>query len=143
MGVAIVHSEFSLFSKQEFRALADSLTEQDAIDRCAEFILVETKSIGQRRVRAMMCRRLKHCELNRASHIKLLACIPQSFQPGTLSEQFKDQLRLAIRLDSKQVSDTCVRAASGEFSHVRRNSEWALFQQAGNYNPQILDRVAS
>lgn len=128
MGFSIVQTEFSLRSKQELRALADLMVEQESvtIDCCVEFVVAETKGNGHGRVKALMCRRLKHCTLSRTSQTKLLVCILQRLQSGKFSEQFKDQLRLAMHLDLKQTSATCVRAASSEFTHVRRYAEWVL-----------------
>jgi hypothetical protein len=98
--------------------------ESVTIDCCVEFVVAETKSNGHGRIRALMSRRLKHCALSRTNQTKLLVCILQRLQSGEFSEQFKDQLRLAIHLDLKQTSAACVRAASSEFAHVRRYAEW-------------------
>ena len=128
--IPLIHSDFSSLSKQELRALADRLAEQEpvSIGCCVEFVLLETKGNGHGRARALMCRRLKHCELSRPSKRKLLACILQRLQCGKFSEQFKDQLRLAMCLDPKQTSDACERAASSEFAYVRRYADWLLLR---------------
>jgi len=124
----IAHVEFSALSKQELHALADKLFEQDqvAIDYCVEFVLAETRGHWHGRARAMMCRRLKHVELGRTNRTKLVTCVLHRLQSGEFSEQFKDQLRLALHLDRKQTVSSCESAKSKELSHVRRYAEWIL-----------------
>ena len=67
------HAEFQSIAKQQLHELADRLLIFDtiAIDYCVEFIIVETKSNGHGLTHAMMCRRLKHCELARTHRTKL------------------------------------------------------------------------
>jgi hypothetical protein len=74
----------------------------------------------------MMCRRLKHCELGRTNRTKLLTCILHRLRSGEFSEQFKDQLRLALHLDAKQSFAACESAMSSDRLHVRRYATWAL-----------------
>ena len=127
-GVPIEHAEFSTLSKQELHALADRLAEHEpvAVDDCVEFVLAETKGHWHGRARAMMCRRLKHCELGQSNRTKLLTCILRRLRSGEFSEQFKDQLRLALHLDTKQTLSACESAISSDRPHVRRYAAWAL-----------------
>jgi hypothetical protein len=121
-------SEFKTLSKQELHALADGLlaTEPVAIDYCVKFVLSETKGLWHGRARAMMCRRLKHCTLSRNIRASLLRCILGRLQTGEFSEQFKDQLRLALHLDSKQTLNACQQALLNTKPYVRRYAAWAL-----------------
>jgi hypothetical protein len=123
---SVCQIEFSTVKKRKLYALADRLKEQESevIDCCVDFVVAESKGNGHGRVRALMSRRLKHCALSCVSQTKLLGCILQRLQSGEFSEQFKDQLRLAMHLDLKQTSAACVRAASSELAHVRRYAAW-------------------
>jgi len=127
-GFPIKHAEFSALTKLELRDLADKLSEHELVvtDYCIEFVLAETKGHWHGRARAMMCRRLKHCELGRTSRTKLLDCILHRLRSGDFSEQFKDQLRLALHLDYEKTLSACETARSSDRPHVRRYAEWAL-----------------
>ncbi len=127
-GFPIDHAEFSTLSKRELHALADGMLEHEpnVVDYCIEFVLAETKGHWHGRARAMMCRRLKHCELGRTNRTRLLNCILHRLRSGEFSEQFKDQLRLALHLDAKQTFAACEGAMSSDRPHVRRYAMWAL-----------------
>src|SRR5882672_7709706 len=92
------------FTKGELSDLADRLLEHDpiAIEWCVTFVEAETHGIGHGRVRAKMARRLKHCRLSKHQRSRLVQVILNRLVEGRFSEQFKDQLRLALQLDSKQ-----------------------------------------
>lgn len=122
------HSEFPSLSKRELHRLADQLlsSEPVAIDYCVAFVLAETKGLWHGRARAMMCRRLKHCELGRTNRTKLLSCLLDRLQKGDFSEQFKDQLRLALHLDTAKTLEVCKQAVASPKSHVSRYAAWAL-----------------
>jgi hypothetical protein len=76
--------------------------DREAIERCFEFILAETRGVWHGRARAMMCRRLKHCEIAPERRQRLVDCIMNRLVSGDFSEQFQDQLRLAIHLDPER-----------------------------------------
>ncbi len=115
--------------KGDLYDLADGLVSKEvgAIEKCVEFILADTKGLWHGRARAKMCRRLKHCEINREQLQKLVTCITDRLASGSFSEQFYDQLRLAMHLDQKrtfEVAHKCLTSASKE--HVRRFAKWVI-----------------
>jgi hypothetical protein len=126
--VSNVATDFGTLSKQELRALADKLLDQDpgVIDYCVEFVMAETKGLWHGRARAMMCRRLKHCQLGAEQQERLSECILDRLSSGNFSEQFKDQLRLALQIDERHTLTACQLASSSNTSHIRRYSQWAL-----------------
>ena len=128
MKLPAAHAEFQSLTKQQLHELADNLvlSESAVLDYCVEFVLSETKGLWHGRARAMMCRRLKHCQLGRTHRTKLLASILGRLESGEFSEQFKDQLRLALQLDLKQTIAVCQRASSSPKLHVQRYAAWAL-----------------
>lgn len=122
------HAELASLSKLELRALADGLLQPEpgGIERCVEFVIAETQGIWHGRARAMMCRRLKHCSLGRTHRSQLVACITSRLVIGSFSEQFKDQLRLAMHLNLEQTLEVCRKSLSSEKPHIKRYAEWAL-----------------
>jgi len=101
--------------------------EAGAVEKCVDFILADTKGIWHGRARAMMCRRLKHCEIAPKLRQQLVTCITDRLASGSFSEQFCDQLRLAIHLDQKrtfEVAHRCLNSSSKE--HVRRFAKWVI-----------------
>ena len=124
----IAHAEFKALSKQELHALADELLlcNPNVVDYCVKFVVAATKGHWHGRARAMMCRRLKHCALSRNTRASLLRCILGRLKAGEFSEQFKDQLRLALHLDAKQTFRACQVALSSTKPYVRRYATWVL-----------------
>ena len=121
--------ELAALDKGDLYDLATNLVSKEvgAIEKCVEFILANTKGVWHGRARAMMCRRLKHCEIPPNLRQQLVNCITDRLASGSFSEQFDDQLRLAIRLDRKrtfEVAHRCLTSTSKE--HVRRFAEWVI-----------------
>lgn len=120
----------AFLTKVELHALADRLLAPEPweIERCVGFVVSETRGLWHGRARAMMCRRLKHCGLEHAHSTALLACILGRLEDGTFSEQFKDQLRLALHLDAERAYAVArsVVASRTSRAHARRYAEWVL-----------------
>ena len=122
------HADFARFTKLELHAMADALLtcEPVMVQGCVDFVLAETRGLWHGRARAMMCRRLKHCQLGRAHHTALVKCITDRLVRGEFSEQFKDQLRLALHLDLAATLATCRACLQSPKPYVRRYAEWAI-----------------
>jgi hypothetical protein len=121
-------TEFESMSKVEVRALADSLLEgkPDIVETCVRFVCAETVNLWHGRGRAMMCRRLKHIPLARNQKDRLVECILHRLATGQFSEQFRDQLRLALHLDRRATLAATTRGLESEKPHVKRYSKWVL-----------------
>jgi hypothetical protein len=101
--------------------------DREAIDRSVEFILAETTGLWHGRARAMMCRRLKHCDITPQQRRQLVDCIIKRLVSGKFSEQFRDQLRLAIYLDPEQTVELAHRClTSTSKDHIRRFAQWVV-----------------
>jgi hypothetical protein len=98
----------------------------DATEKCVEFVLADTKGLWHGRARALMCRRLKHCELNSEQRQQLVNCITDRLTTGTFSEQFRDQLRLAMHLDPKRAFEVAHKCLTGSKEYVRRLATWVV-----------------
>src|SRR4051794_12279788 len=87
-------------SKIHLHHLADQLliADVDAIEQCVGFVEAETLGYWHGRARAMMARRLKHCPLTPQQQERLVDAVLQRLASGRFSEQFKDQLRLALQI---------------------------------------------
>ena len=125
---AKVHAEFETLSKIELHAMADGLLTCDPfpVQRCVDFVVAETKGLWHGRARALMCRRLKHCALGRTHRSVLVECITVRLASGDFSEQFKDQLKLALHLDPKATLATCQACLGSAKPYVQRYARWAM-----------------
>jgi len=119
---------YDTLSKMEVRAIADRLRPDDplAIDEVVKFVCAESINLWHGRGRAMMCRRLKHVPLSHGQSASLVGAILGRLTSGRFSEQFRDQLRLALHLDRAGTLLTARRGATSESAHVRRYSIWLL-----------------
>lgn len=128
MPIPLPHAEFASVTKRELHAWSDALAacEPVEVQRCVDFIVAETKGLWHGRARAMMCRRLKHCALGRAHRTVLVGCISGRLESGQFSEQFKDQLRLALHLDPQRTIAAAGNALKSDKPYVRRYAEWVI-----------------
>lgn len=135
---------FASLTVEDLRQLADRLllNEASAVAACIEFIEAESKGLWHGRARAMMCRRLKHCRLSRSQRPRLVACITERLRSGRFSEQFVDQLRLAMRLDERRVFAAARACASGQRDYVRRYAEWVLRHPPSGTRPSTQRDVS-
>lgn len=132
-------AEFEGLGKYDLHCLADLLLEKDAaaIEHCVLFVIAETRGFWHGRARAMMCRRLKHCELGQQHRAQLVEAITSRLATGLFSEQFKDQLRLAMHLDFQQTVGACREIViSAPRLHVRRYAQWVLLHEGGHQPEQ-------
>ncbi len=122
--------EFASLSKVQVRALADALPggQADVIETCVQFVCAETGSgsVWHGRGRAMLCRRLKHVRLTQNQRDRLVACILERLSGGQFSEQFRDQLRLALHLDRGESFAVAQRALKAAKPHTVRYARWVL-----------------
>lgn len=122
------HAEFASLTKPELHALADALRtcEPVEVQYCVDFVLADTQGLWHGRARAKMCRRLKHCALGRTQRTALVECITTRLLSGRFSEQFKDQLKLALHLDAARTLAACHSGLDSAKPHVRRYAQWAI-----------------
>ena len=120
--------EFEKLARAEVVALADELESGNgaAVDRAVRFVRAETEGLWHGRGRALMCRRMKHVELSRTHREQLLDVILARLTFGHFSEQFRDQLRLALPLDAKETFAAADKALSSDKDYVRRYARWVL-----------------
>ena len=120
--------DLEALSKIEVRAIADELLSGDrnAVEAAVRFVCAETKNLWHGRGRALMCRRMKHMELSRDQRDRVVAAILGRLSSGDFSEQFRDQLRLAMHLDVEGTSKLARRSLKSDKAHVRRFAAWLL-----------------
>jgi hypothetical protein len=121
-------TDFTTLSKAALQELADGLCFEDtlATSLCVDFVCLETRGIWHGRAMAMMCRRMKHIGLDKNQSAKLVESIANRLASGQFSEQFKDQLRLAMALDSITLFDVAQDCRSSKSPYVRAYAEWVL-----------------
>jgi len=120
--------------KQDLHRLADRLrnADRDTVESCIRFVESESEGIWHGRARAMMCRRFKHIELPKEDADRLVVSILRQFEDGRFAEQFRDLLRLALKLDLDATNDVARRLAEDSRSYVRRQAEWILKNHSTN-----------
>jgi hypothetical protein len=100
-------------------------------DHCIDFVVDESRGVSHNRIRALICRRLKHCKLTESQSRRLFDKITERLMTGNFTEQFKDQLRLARHLDAAKLNQTAQAALKVPEDHVRRYAYWIL-EASGN-----------
>lgn len=121
-------------SKRDLEEWCDRLMARDAtaIELCVAFVEKEsTQCLWHGRARAKMCRRLKHVSLSQRQSERLVTAVLQRLQVGVFSEQFRDQLRLAVLLDPKRVESVARSCLGSPRPHFVRLAKW-VWSSGGN-----------
>jgi hypothetical protein len=116
------------FTSPQLARLADGIIVGDpaAVETCVLFVCAETRGFGHGRVRARMCRRLKHATLSQQQRAAVVDAVCRRLTDGRFSEQFRDQLRLALVLDAPVVLLCAQRGLTSDVAHVQRMAAWVL-----------------
>ncbi len=118
--VSFKHAEN--YIKPELETLISRLKngDQDAEYECVIFVLAESFGIWHGRARAKICRNLKHHPPDEMLRFKLVERIIWRLKTGNFSEQFKDQLKMAIRFSPNKMLETAHQLRDAEKEYVRR-----------------------
>ena len=114
------------YTKPELESLISRLKhgDRDAEYECVNFFLAESLGIWHGRARAKICRNLKNHHPDATLRLKLVEKIISRLKTGNFSEQFKDQLTMAIRFSPDKMLETAHRLRDSEKEYVRRYAAW-------------------
>ena len=102
------------------------LNDPEAVETSIKFIESNSQDGGHGRVRALMCRRLKHCTLTPQQCTRLVRYVVERLYTGAFAQQFKDELRLILALDAQALFEAALESRTDEREYVRRHAEWIL-----------------
>lgn len=115
-------------SQVELQSLAARLVagDPDAVGPCVDFLCTGTRGHWHNRARALISRRLAHVALDRDASARVVNAVLARLRAGEIPQQFRDQLRLALRLDPDAARAAAREAAADEREYVRRFAAWVL-----------------
>jgi hypothetical protein len=90
------------------------------------FLEAESFGLWHGRARAMMSRRLKHRRLTDWQSYRVVQAVLGRLATGRFSEQFEDQLQLALRLDPEAARAVALTCLSSPRNYIRRYAEMVL-----------------
>ncbi len=102
------------------------LSDVDAIEEAVVFTAKESFGLWHGRARAKICRNLKCREIPRSCQDLLVQIICNRLLAGEFSEQFKDQLAMAIRFRPIEMSHCATLACESPKAYVQRYAQWVL-----------------
>lgn len=110
------------YSKPELTALIDRLKQGDGdvIYELVVFTLAESRGLWHGRARAKICRNLKNHPPDKALQSKLVDTIAGRLKDGRFSEQFRDQLGMAIQFDPDRMQSLAESLLSSDKTYVRQ-----------------------
>ena len=116
------------YYKNELAELIEQLKAGNllAVERCIDFFLAETRGLWHGRARAKICRNLKNLPLDKRTKDRLVATIVRRLETGNFSEQFKDQLTMAIRFRPCWLHDSATQLLGSPKGYVQRYASWVL-----------------
>ena len=114
--------------------------DEDEIARAIVFFRAESFGYWHNRARAKLCRHFKNHPPSPAAQNEMIDAIISRLVDGRFYEQFKDQLRMAIRFSPSQMRDAAQIAANSSREYVRRYADWVehtldsqqVFRSPGN-----------
>ncbi|MEM6365392.1 MAG: hypothetical protein AAF745_13280 [Planctomycetota bacterium] len=113
-------------TKSELHTLINDVKagDHDAIARATEFVSAESFGMWHNRARAKLCRYFKNHPPTDEQCRQMVDAIISRLTDGRFSEQFKDQLSMAIRLAPDEMADAAALASDSQLSYVRRYANW-------------------
>jgi hypothetical protein len=85
-----------------------------------------TEDIGNGRRRARLCRRLKHVELSAEQTERCLTVILQRLATGDFSQNFKDEIGLAVHLDSARTFKVALSLIEHPKQYIAKYATWII-----------------
>ena len=112
--------------KPELHVLIDDvkLGDSDATARATEFVAAESFGMWHNRGRAKLCRYFKNHPPGDEECNRMVDAIVNRLIAGRFSEQFKDQLAMAIRIAPDRMSNAANVASNSDRGYIRRYAEW-------------------
>ena len=98
----------------------------DAIEEAVVFATKESFGLGHGRTRAKICRNLKNRCRSQGLQDLLVQAIYSRLLMVNFSEQFKDQLAMAIRFRPYEMAVCAKQACESPKDYVRRYGQWVL-----------------
>lgn len=95
----------------------------DAIRRAVDFVTAESFGYWHNRARAKLCRHFKNHPPPEEDSKRLVDAIASRLIDGRFSEQFEDQLSMAIRFDPARMADIADVASRSDREYIRRYAE--------------------
>jgi hypothetical protein len=112
----------------ELRELIERMKENDgdALEEAVAFASKESFGLWHGRARAKICRNLKNREIPRHLQDILVQAVSHRLLTGEFSEQFKDQLAMAIRFRPHEMAQYATEACESRKDYVQRYGHWVL-----------------
>jgi len=98
----------------------------DAIEEAVMFAAKESVGLWHGRARAKICRNLKNRTIPRHLQDILVQAVFNRLLDGAFSEQFKDQLAMAIRFRPLDMAHYATLACESQKDYVQRYGHWVL-----------------
>lgn len=116
------------YPKDHLNRLCERLLtcEPRAVEECVAFLELNSRGHWHNRARAKMARRLKHCSLSEDQQQRATQAILRRLDEGDFTEQYRDQLKLALHLDPEAARAAAERGAASDKEYVRHLSAWLL-----------------
>ena len=113
-------------TKSELHTLIDDVKagDHDATARATAFVSAESFGMWHNRARAKLCRYFKNHPPPDDQCRQMVDAIISRLTDGRFSEQFNDQLSMAIRLAPDEMADAAALASGSERSYIRRYATW-------------------
>ena len=113
-------------TKSDLHALIADVKRGDveATSRATAFVAAESFGMWHNRARAKLCRQFKNHPPSDRERDRMVDAIVSRLIDGRFSEQFKDQLAMAIRFDRDRLSDAANIALTSDREYIRRYGNW-------------------
>ena len=112
--------------KSDLNALIADVKRGDteAISQAVIFVSCESFGLGHNRARAKLCRYFKNHPPSSSECDRMVEVIVNRLLTGEFSQQFKDQLSMAIRFSPERLQRAASLALNSERDYIRRYGSW-------------------
>ncbi len=116
------------YRRAELQELIEQIkaNDADAIEEAVMFAAKDSVGLWHGRARAKICRNLKNRTIPRHLQDVLVQAVFNRLLTGAFSEQFKDQLAMAIRFRPLDMARYATLACESQKDYVQRYGHWVL-----------------
>ena len=126
-------------SKVQLHAMADALLlgEAGAKETAIAFFEQDSEGLWHNRARAMIARRVKNIPITQKEKERLVEAVKVRLSTGKISEQFKDQLKMALFLDRTATIDCARLSLSSQKAHIVKYARWIIEHEKTEPNQHL------
>ena len=120
--------ERAYFKPSPIESISEGLKtgDKDFVELAIQFFEDDQIFHQSGRKKAKIARRLKHCNLTSIQKNRILDSLERRFLSGSFSDQYKDHLRLGMKLSPERMVEMALEGKKSKKQYIAKLSDWII-----------------